>query len=64
MSELKKRLDVALARNKVLELENAQLRNTIKLHAGDNMSLSNELNEWRERALEAEATLAQSSAAS
>lgn len=31
-----------------------RLRNTLKLHAGDVMSLSNELEMWRERALAAE----------
>ena len=35
-----------------------RLRNAIRIHAGDVMSLSNELEEWRSRALAAEAALA------
>jgi len=38
-----------------------RLRKTIALHAGDAMSLSNELDEWRGRALAAEEALANSS---
>lgn len=41
-----------------LARENERLRNLLQLHAGDVMSLTNELDEWRDRALVAEEALA------
>lgn len=43
-----------------LQAENERLRAALNLHAGDTMSLSNELDEWRARALAAEEALAAS----
>ena len=52
-------------RDTCVRAENAEQRNTeleaqIRLHAGDTISLTNELNEWRDRANAAEAAGAQS----
>lgn len=56
--KLRAALSISPAPTEAVSIENEQLRKTIQLHAGDAMSLSNELDEWRERALAAEAELA------
>lgn len=49
---------MVLVRNETLQTEIQRLREALQLHAGDVMSLSNELDEWRDRALAAEEALA------